>query len=101
MEIQNGYDNEPQTPLQPVLTRRCLWIARALHAAFILAPIWIGLRGWETYGWFYGLLFWLLGNFGLIIGLSKLKLLFVPPEQHEFSHNTATILKWVVFKRFC
>jgi hypothetical protein len=101
MDLQNGYEEKPTVELLPPLSGRCMLLVRALHGLFLLVPVLVGLWAWLEFGWLYGLLIWLSAVFAATIVLSKLKLAYIPFDQHELSHSTAAILKWVVFKRFC
>ncbi|NPA28628.1 MAG: hypothetical protein GXO33_00375 [Epsilonproteobacteria bacterium] len=94
----NGYEEKHPVDLSPPLTRRCLWLARALHTLFHLVPallgVWIALQT----VWFYGLVAFLAGHFAGTIVLSKLKLAHVPPNQHELPHAASAILKWTAWR---
>jgi hypothetical protein len=97
----NRDEEKPIIELLPPLNQRCAMLVRLLRIAFTLIPIIIGVWAWLTVGWLYGLLIWMVGVFASIIILSKLKLAYVPLNQHELSHSTTAILKWYVAKRFC
>ena len=101
MNLQNGYEEKPAIELLPSLSRKCQWMARALHGLFLLIPVSLGIWLGAEFGWLYGLMGWLSALFAGMIVLSKLKLAFIPFDQHELPHSTATILKWTVFRRFC
>ena len=101
MNETNGYEEKPTIELLPQLNRKCLLLVHALHGLFLFVPVLLGLWAWMEFGWFYGLLVWLVAVFAGTILLSKLKLAYIPFNQHELSHSTTAILKWVVFKRFC
>ena len=101
MDPVNMYEEKPTVDLLPPLSRRCLLLVHALHGLFLFVPILLGIWSWMAFGWLYGLLVWLATIFAGMIMLSKLKLEYIPFDQHELSHSTTAILKWVVFKRFC
>jgi hypothetical protein len=97
----NQNKEKPIIELLPPMNRRCKIIVGLLRAAFTLIPIGLGLSAWLKFGWLYGLLIWMVGVFAGLIILSKLKLAYVPLNQHELPHSASTILKWYVAKAFC
>jgi len=97
----NRNEEKPTVELLPPLSKRCEMIVRILRISFTLVPIIIGIWAWLKFGWLYGLFFWIVGVFAGIIILSKLKIAYVPLNQHELSHSATAILKWYVAKRFC
>ncbi len=101
MNLQNGYGEKPAVELLPPLGKKCLLLVRILHGLFLLVPVLLGVWIASEFGWLYGLLAWLAALFAGVIVLSKLKLAYIPFDQHELPHSTSAILKWVVFRRFC
>ena len=95
------HEEQPTIDLLPPLNRKCLMLVHGLHGLFIFVPVLLGIWSWLEFGWLYGLLVWLVAVFAGMIIISKLKLAYIPFNQHELSHSTTAILKWVVFKRFC
>ncbi|WP_353662665.1 hypothetical protein [Hydrogenimonas sp. SS33] len=94
-------DVAPAVDLLPTLPFRCRAMTAVLHAILVGVPFLFGLwLGSET-GWLYGFFGWLASVFAGMIIVSKLKLHYVPLQQHELPHATHTILKWAVYKRFC
>ncbi len=87
--------------LLPPLDRTCKALVLAFRLAFTLVPLLLGCWAWLEAGWLYGVLSWLAAVFAGMILLSKLKLAYVPHEQHELSHSATAILKWYVARRFC
>ncbi|WP_457596540.1 hypothetical protein [Hydrogenimonas sp.] len=85
----------------PQLSRRCRWLVYLLHALFIALPVAAGLWVGNAFGWLYGFFAWLAAAFAGMIVISKIKLHYVPLEQHELPHATQAILRWWVFRRFC
>ena len=101
MNDQNMYEEKPVIDLLPQLPKRCILLVHALHALFIFVPVLLGWWAWSEFGWLYGLLVWLAALFAGMIVISKLKLAYIPFDQHELSHSTTAILKWVVYRKFC
>ncbi|MCF6201272.1 MAG: hypothetical protein L3J42_03975 [Hydrogenimonas sp.] len=91
----------PIIELLPPLSKKCRAIVIMLRATFTLIPILIGIWSGAEFGWLYGLLFWILSIFASLIVLSKIKLAFVPLNQHELSHSATAILKWYAAKEIC
>ena len=97
------YEPEEKPPIEllPPLSRRCRIAVMALRAAFTLVPLALGCWTWMQMGWFYGLLAWLAGVFAGMILLSKLKVAYIPFDQHELSHSATAIIRWFAAKRLC
>ncbi|WP_457595610.1 hypothetical protein [Hydrogenimonas sp.] len=93
--------DKPTIELLPPLDRKCRALVLSLRLAFTLLPLLIGGWAWLEAGWLYGVLLWMVAVFAGLIVLSKLKLAYVPREQHELSHSATAILKWYVARRFC
>ena len=72
-----------------------------MRAAFSLVPLAIGAIMWVEFGWLYGLTAWIAAVFAGLIILSKLKIAYVPLNQHELSHSATAILKWYAAKEIC
>ena len=87
--------------LLPPLNEKCKIAVTILRIAFTLIPVILGVCVWVLSGWLFGLLIWIIGIFAGLILLSKLKVAYVPFNQHELSHLATTILKWYVAKEFC
>ncbi|WP_201353249.1 hypothetical protein [Hydrogenimonas urashimensis] len=101
MDEITGYEEKPTIDLLPPLKPKCLMLVRLLHVLFLFVPILLGIWFADLFGWFYGLLLWIAAVFAAMIILSKLKLAYIPFNQHELSHSTAAILKWYVYREFC
>ena len=101
MNEPSRYRETPTIDILPPMSRRCMAIVRGLHLLFLAAPVLFGLWIGEAFGWLYGLFAWMGAVFAAMIVLSKLKLTFIPFEQHEVPHSTASILRWVVYRKFC
>lgn len=99
--MNNQTNERPTIELLPQLNRRCRIVVMLLRVAFALVPVAIGLWAWSKLGWLYGLMAWLTALFAGIIVLSKLKLAYIPFDQHELSHSTTAILTWFVARRLC
>ncbi|BDY11799.1 hypothetical protein [Hydrogenimonas cancrithermarum] len=97
----NEQEEKPIVELLPPLNKKCQMIVVLLRAAFTLVPIFLGIWAWLEFGWLYGLLVWLAAVFAGMIILSKLKIAYIPFNQHELSHSATAILKWYVTKRIC
>jgi len=97
----NRNEEKPIIELLPPLNKRCTMIVQILRISFTIVPLSLGVLAWLKFDWLYGLLFWIVSVFASIIILSKLKIAYVPLNQHELSHSTTAILKWYVAKRFC
>jgi len=97
----NRNEEKPIIELLPPLNKRCKIIVRLLRISFTLIPIGIGVWAWFNFGWLYGLLVWIVAVFTGLIILSKLKIAYVPLNQHELSHSATAILKWYVAKELC
>ncbi|BBG65852.1 hypothetical protein NNO_1149 [Hydrogenimonas sp.] len=87
--------------LIPPLDKKCKIAATLLRSAFTLVPLLLGAVVWAQYGWLYGVLLWMAGVFAGLIILSKLKIAYVPHNQHELPHSATAILKWYVAKELC
>ena len=101
MESLSNRQEKPTIDILPPMSRRCMAIVRGLHLLFLLIPLLLGLWIGEAFGWLYGLFAWMGAVFAAMIVLSKLKLAFIPFEQHEVPHSTAAILRWTVYRKFC
>ena len=87
--------------LLPPLDKKCKTAVALLRAAFSLVPIGFGAVIWAEFGWLYGLSVWIAAVFAGLIILSKLKIAYVPLNQHELSHSATAILKWYAAKEIC
>ena len=92
---------KPIIELLPPLDKKCKIAVALLRSAFTLVPLLLGAVMWAEYGWLYGVLLWMVGVFAGLIILSKLKIAYVPHNQHELSHSATAILKWYVAKELC
>ncbi len=92
---------KPIIELLPPLHGRCRALVIVLRTAFSAVPLLLGVWSGAEFGWFYGLLVWIAAVFAGLILLSKLKLTYVPLNQHELSHSSTAILKWFVALRLC
>jgi len=100
--MNDVYESGDRTiELLPPFSPRCRFFAVTLHGALIGMPMLLGVWLGSAFGWLYGFFGWLAAVFAGMIVVSKLKLHYVPLEQHELPHATHTILKWVVYRRFC
>ncbi len=94
-------EEKPIIELLPPLDKKCKIAVVLLRAAFTLVPILLGAAVWAEFGWLYGLLAWIACVFAGLIILSKLKIAYVPLNQHELSHSATAILKWYAAKEIC